>query len=207
MATIDLFDMKKNKVGVIDLDNSVFNADIKEYLIHDAIRVQLTNRRAGTVSVKTRSEVAGSGKKPFRQKGTGGARQGCRRAPQYPGGGVAFGPQKKTYDLAMNKKAHKAAMKSCLSYLFKENKFTVLDALTLDSISTKAFASFLSLFSLSKSLIVVDELDRNIDLSSRNVMNIKLLKPEGLNVYDLMKYKSVVFTESAMRKVEGALQS
>ncbi|MRR06875.1 MAG: 50S ribosomal protein L4, partial [Deltaproteobacteria bacterium] len=113
MATIDLFDMKRNKIGVIDLDNSVFDAEIKEYLIHDAIRVQLANRRAGTVSVKTRSEVAGSGKKPFRQKGTGGARQGCRRAPQYPGGGVAFGPQKKNYDLSMNKKAHKAAMKSC----------------------------------------------------------------------------------------------
>jgi large subunit ribosomal protein L4 len=207
MATIDLFDMKRNKIGVIDLDNSVFNAEIKEYLIHDAIRVQLANRRAGTVSVKTRSEVAGSGKKPFRQKGTGGARQGCRRAPQYPGGGVAFGPQKKNYDLSMNKKAHKAALKSCLSYLFKENKFTVLNSLTLDTISTKTFASFLTLFEQTKSLIVVDELERNVDLSSRNVMNIKLMKPEGLNVYDLMKYKNVIFTESAMRKVEGALQS
>jgi large subunit ribosomal protein L4 len=207
MATIDLFDMKRNKIGVIDLDNSVFNAEIKEYLIHDAIRVQLANRRAGTVSVKTRSEVAGSGKKPFRQKGTGGARQGCRRAPQYPGGGVAFGPQKKNYDLSMNKKAHKAALKSCLSYLFKENKFTVLNSLTLDTISTKTFASFLSLFEQTKSLIVVDELERNVDLSSRNVMNVKLMKPEGLNVYDLMKYKNVIFTESAMRKVEGALQS
>ncbi len=198
--------MKKNKVGVIDLDNSVFDAEIKEYLIHDAIRVQLTNRRAGTVSVKTRSQVSGGGKKPFRQKGTGQARQGCSRAPQYPGGGVAFGPQKKTYDLSMNKKAHKAALKSCLSYLFKEKKFTVLDALTLETISTKAFASFLDLFALSKSLIVVDDFDRNLELSSRNVMNVKLLSPEGLNVYDLMKYKNVVFTESAMRKVEGALQ-
>ncbi|MDD2318699.1 MAG: 50S ribosomal protein L4 [Geobacteraceae bacterium] len=207
MATIDLFDMKKNKIGVIDLNDSVFNAEIKEYLIHDAIRVQLTNRRAGTVSVKTRSQVAGSGKKPFRQKGTGGARQGCRRAPQYPGGGVAFGPQKKDYNLSMNKKAHKAAMKSCLSYLFKENKFTVLDSLTLDTISTKTFASFLSLFSQNKSLIVLDTMDKNIELSSRNIMNVKLLQPEGLNVYDLMKYKNVIFTESAMRKVEGALQS
>jgi len=207
MATIDLLDMKRNKVGVMDLDDSVFSAEIKEYLIHDAIRVQLANRRAGTVSVKTRSEVAGSGKKPFRQKGTGGARQGCRRAPQYPGGGVAFGPQKKNYDLSMNKKAHKAAMKSCLSYLFKENKFTVLNSLTLDTISTKTFASFLSLFEQTKSLIVVDELERNVDLSSRNVMNVKLMKAEGLNVYDLMKYKNVIFTESAMRKVEGALQS
>lgn len=207
MATIDLFDMKKNKIGVIDLNDSVFNAEIKEYLIHDAIRVQLTNRRAGTVSVKTRSQVAGSGKKPFRQKGTGGARQGCRRAPQYPGGGVAFGPQKKDYNLSMNKKAHKAAMKSCLSYLFKENKFTVLDSLTLDTISTKTFVSFLSLFSQNKSLIVLDTMDKNIELSSRNIMNVKLLQPEGLNVYDLMKYKNVIFTESAMRKVEGALQS
>lgn len=207
MATIDLFDMKKNKIGVVELDDSVFNTEIKEYLIHDAIRVQLTNRRAGTVSVKNRSAVAGSGKKPFRQKGTGQARQGCRRAPQYPGGGVAFGPQKKDYNLSMNKKAHKAAMKSCLSYLFKENKFTVLNALTVDAVSTKAFASFLDLFSLEKSLIVVDEIENNIELSSRNIMNVKLLQPEGLNIYDLMKYKNVVITESAMRKVEGAFQS
>lgn len=207
MATIDLFDMKKNKIGAVDLDDSVFNAEIKEYLIHDAIRVQLTNRRAGTVSVKNRSAVAGSGKKPFRQKGTGQARQGCRRAPQYPGGGVAFGPQKKDYSLSMNKKAHRSAMKSCLSYLFKENKFTVLDKLTVETVSTKTFASFLDLFDLKKSLIIVDEIERNVELSSRNIMNIKLMQPEGLNIYDLMKYKNVVITESAMRKVEGAFQS
>ncbi len=207
MATFDLFDMKKNKIGVVELDDSVFNTEIKEYLIHDAIRVQLTNRRSGTVSVKNRAAVAGSGKKPFRQKGTGQARQGCSRAPQYPGGGVAFGPQKKNYNLSMNKKAHKAAMKSCLSYLYKENKFTVLDALKVDSISTKEFASFLTLFSHDKSLVVVDEIDMNVELSARNIMNVKLLNPDGLNVYDLMKYKNVIITESAMRKVEGALQS
>ena len=107
MAIVDVFDIKKNKVGELELSDAVFNTDVKEYLIHEAVKVQLANRRAGTVSVKNRSEVSGSGKKPFKQKGTGGARQGCKRAPQYPGGGVAFGPQPKTYNLRMNKKARR----------------------------------------------------------------------------------------------------
>lgn len=207
MATIDVFDMKKNKVGALDLADSVFNADVKEYLIHEAVRVQLTNRRAGTVAVKNRAQVAGGGKKPFKQKGTGQARQGCSRAPQYPGGGVAFGPQKKDYHLSMNKKAHKAAMRSVLSYLLKENKLTVLKAWEIDTISTSAFVSVLNAFALRKTLVIVDEQNDILELSARNVRDVKLLKAEGLNVYDMMNYKNVVFTEAAVRKVEGALQS
>ena len=121
MAKLDVFDITHKKVGEIDLSDSVFNDEVREYLIHEAVKIQLANRRAGTVGVKNRSAVAGSGKKPFKQKGTGQARQGCRRAPQYPGGGVAFGPQAKTYNLSMNKKARKAAMRSALSLLFQNN--------------------------------------------------------------------------------------
>src|SRR5512136_238870 len=139
MAIVDVFDISKNKVGELELSDAVFNADVKEYLIHEAVKVQLANRRAGTVAVKNRSAVAGSGKKPFKQKGTGSARQGCKRAPQYPGGGVAFGPQPKTYSLSMNKKARKAALRSALSFLFKENKMTVVNAFDLKNISTKGF--------------------------------------------------------------------
>lgn len=206
MATIDVFDMQKNKVGALDLSESVFNADVKEYLIHEAVRVQLTNRRAGTVAVKNRSQVAGGGKKPFKQKGTGQARQGCSRAPQYPGGGVAFGPQQKDYNLSMNKKAHKAAMRSVLSYLLKENKLTVLKSWEISAISTSSFVSVLNTFALRKTLVIIDEQNDILELSSRNVKDVKLLKAEGLNVYDMMNYKNVVFTEAAVRKVEGALQ-
>jgi len=206
MATIDVFDMQKNKVGALDLSESVFNADVKEYLIHEAVRVQLTNRRAGTVAVKNRSQVAGGGKKPFKQKGTGQARQGCSRAPQYPGGGVAFGPQQKDYNLSMNKKAHKAAMRSVLSYLLKENKLTVLKSWELSAISTSSFVSVLNTFALRKTLVIIDEQNDILELSARNVKDVKLLKAEGLNVYDMMNYKNVVFTEAAVRKVEGALQ-
>lgn len=191
----------------MDLSDTVFGAEIKEHLIHEAIRVQLTNRRAGTVAVKNRSQVAGSGKKPFKQKGTGQARQGCSRAPQYPGGGVAFGPQQKEYNLSMNKKAHKSAMKSVLSFLFKENKLTVLKSWELGKISTRGFVDVLNAFSLQKTLVVIDEQNQMLELSARNVKDVKVLKAEGLNVYDMMNYKNVVFTESAVRKVEGALQS
>ncbi len=207
MATIDVFDMGNNKIGSMDLSDTVFGAEIKEHLIHEAIRVQLTNRRAGTVAVKNRSQVAGSGKKPFKQKGTGQARQGCSRAPQYPGGGVAFGPQQKEYNLSMNKKAHKSAMKSVLSFLFKENKLTVLKSWELGKISTRGFVDVLNAFSLQKTLVVIDEQNQMLELSARNVKDVKVLKAEGLNVYDMMNYKNVVFTESAVRKVEGALQS
>jgi large subunit ribosomal protein L4 len=207
MATIDIFDLGKNRVGEMEISDSVFNSEIKEYLIHEALKVQLANRRAGTVAVKNRAMVAGSGKKPFRQKGTGQARQGCKRAPQYPGGGVAFGPQPKDYAVGMNKKARKAAIRSALSYLFKENKLTVVNAFELDKISTKGFVGTLNGFSVAKTLVVVEGSNRNLELSARNVKDVKLLKPEGLNVFDIMKYKNIIFTQDAVRKVEGALQS
>jgi len=207
MAKLDIFDITNKKVGEIELSDSVFNDEVKEYLIHEAVKIQLANRRAGTVAVKNRAAVAGSGKKPFKQKGTGQARQGCRRAPQYPGGGVAFGPQAKTYDLSMNKKARKAAMRSALSLMFKNNKLTVLDNINLDNVSTKNFVGILNSFALDKTLVITEAANTNLELSARNVKNVKVLKSEGLNIFDIMKYQSVIFTENAVRKVEGALQS
>jgi large subunit ribosomal protein L4 len=206
MAIVDVFDIRKNKVGELELSDTVFNADVKEYLIHEAVKVQLANRRAGTVAVKNRSAVAGSGKKPFKQKGTGGARQGCKRAPQYPGGGVAFGPQPKTYNLRMNKKARRAALCSALSMLFRENKLTVVNNLDLDAISTKGFVNVLDAFELNKTLVIADA-GRNLELSARNVRDVKLLKPEALNIFDLMKFQNLMLTQDAVRKMEGALQS
>ena len=206
MATIDVYNIAKQKVGEMELNDAVFNGEVKEYLIHEAVKIQLANRRAGTVAVKNRSAVSGSGKKPFKQKGTGQARQGCRRAPQYPGGGVAFGPQPKTYSLAMNKKARKAALRSTLSMLYKGNKLTVMDALNLEAISTKGFAGVLKSFDLAKTLVVIEGENRNLELSARNIKDVKVLKSERLNIFDMMKYRNIVFTQEAVRQVEGVLQ-
>ncbi|MSM41496.1 MAG: 50S ribosomal protein L4 [Geobacter sp.] len=207
MATIAVYDMQRNKVSDLEISDVVFNADVKEYLIHEAVKIQLANRRAGTVASKNRSEVAGSGKKPFRQKGTGGARQGCKRAPQYPGGGVAFGPQPKTYSLSMNKKARKAALRSAFSMLFKDNKLTVMDSLQLGSISTKSFSGVLDRFELSRALLIVEGDNRELELSARNIKDVKVIRAEGLNIFDMMKYQNVILTRDAVAKVEGALQS
>ena len=206
MAIVDVYDINKKIVGKLELSDAVFDVDVKEYLIHEAVKVQLANRRAGTVAVKNRSAVSGSGKKPFKQKGTGGARQGCKRAPQYPGGGVAFGPQPKTYNLRMNKKARRAAICSALTLLFRENKLTVLNNLDLDAISTKGFVNVLDTFDLSKALIIADA-GRNLELSARNVRDIKLSKPEALTIFDLMKFQNLMVTKDAVFKMEGALQS
>src|SRR5512146_385889 len=207
MATIDVYDIRKKKVGEMELSDIIFNGEVKEYLIHEALKVQLANRRAGTVAVKNRAAVSGGGKKPYRQKGTGQARQGCIRAPHYPGGGVAFGPRPKVYNLGMNKKARKAALRSALSLLFKDNKLTVVDNLELAKISTKDFVGVLNEFAIAKTLVIVDGANRNLELSARNVKEVKVLNSDGLNVHDIMKYQSIIFTQEAVRKVEGALQS
>lgn len=206
MPTIALYNMNKEQVGEIALNDQVFSVEVKEPLIHQALKVQLANRRAGTVKTKTRGEVSGGGKKPFKQKGTGNARQGCSRAPQYPGGGTVFGPQPKTYNLAINKKARKAALCSLLSMQLKSEKITVLDRLDFAKISAKDFAGFMKKFDLERSLIITEEPSTNLLLSSRNVPYVKLLKADGLNVYDMLKYQHIFMTENAVRLVEGALQ-
>ncbi|MRS05544.1 50S ribosomal protein L4, partial [bacterium] len=151
--------------------------------------------------------VSGGGKKPYKQKGTGQARQGCIRAPHYVGGGVAFGPQAKTYSLSMNKKARKAAVRSALSMLYKENKLSVLDGFELPAISTKGFVGVLNAFDVTKTLVVVDGSNVNLELSARNVKDVKVLKAEHLNVFDIVKFNNIILTQSAVRKIEGALQS
>ncbi len=206
MPTIALYNMNREKVGEVTLDEQIFAAEVKEPLIHQALKVQLANRRAGTVKTKTRAEVSGGGKKPFKQKGTGNARQGCSRAPQYPGGGTVFGPQPKTYNLGINKKARKAALRSLLSLQLKSEKITVLDQIEFAKISTRDFAGFMKKFDLERSLIITEEPSTNLALSSRNVPYVKLLKADGLNVFDVLKYQNIVMTEGAVRLVEGALQ-
>jgi large subunit ribosomal protein L4 len=206
MPSITLYNMTRQQVGEIQLSDDVFGAEVKEHLMHQALRIQLANRRAGTVAVKNRSAVSGGGKKPFKQKGTGNARQGCSRAPQYPGGGVAFGPQQKEYNLSMNKKARNAAIRSALSMQLKNDRITVVDKLVFDSISTKGFVDFLKRFDLEKSLIVTDEVNHNLMLSARNVPHIKLLKHDALNIHDMLKYKHIIFTQGSVQTVEGVLQ-
>jgi large subunit ribosomal protein L4 len=206
MPSIAVFNMDRQQVGEVELSDEIFNAEVKEHLMHLALRIQLANRRAGTVKVKTRSEVSGGGKKPFKQKGTGGARQGCVRAPHYPGGGVAFGPKPKEYNLSMNKKARNAAIRSALSFQYKNNRITVLDKLDFDKISTKGFVGFIKRFEIEKSLIITDDLTNNLQLSCRNVPHIKLLKQDALNIHDMLKYKNIIITKGAVQSVEGALQ-
>jgi len=206
MPSIAVYNMNNQQVGEVQLSDAVFGTEIKEHLMHLALRIQLANRRAGTVKTKTRSEVAGSGKKPFKQKGTGGARQGCVRAPQYPGGGVAFGPRPKEYSLSMNKKARKSAICSALSFQYKSNRVTIMDKLDFETISTKEFVGFMKRFDIDRSLIITDDLTNNLHLSSRNVPNIKLLKHDALNIFDILKYKNLIITQGALQSVEGALQ-
>lgn len=205
MPSIAVFNMDRQQVGEVELSDEIFNAEVKEHLMHLALRIQLANRRAGTVKTKTRSEVAGGGKKPFKQKGTGGARQGCIRAPHYPGGGLAFGPRPKEYNLSMNKKARNAAIRSALSFQYKNNRITVLDKLDFDKISTKGFVGFIKRFEIEKSLIITDDLTNNLQLSCRNVPHIKLLKQDALNIHDMLKYKNIIITKGAVQSVEGAL--
>lgn len=205
MARIAVYDINKNQVSEREIADTVFNDDVKGYLIHDMVRYQLAARRQGTADSKTRSEVAGGGKKPYKQKGTGNARQGCVRAPHYVGGGAAFGPTPRDYNFKLNRKVKKAALRSALSVRYKEEKMTVLNAIELDKISTKGFAEVLKRFEIANVLIVIDGNNPNVELSARNLPQVKVLRAEGVNVYDVMKYRNLVLTEGAVSQLEGAL--
>lgn len=207
MAKITVYDVQKNAVGERELAEKVFNDDVRGYLIHDMVRYQLAKRRQGTAKTKGRSEVAGGGKKPYRQKGTGNARQGTVRAPQFVGGGTVFGPVPRDYSFKLNRKVKKAALRSALSARYKDEKLTVLNALTLEKISTKGFAEFLKRFELNSALVVIEESDPTVELSARNIPGVKVLRAEGVNVYDIMKYPNLVLTEGAVNQLEGALAS
>ncbi len=206
MATVPVYDINKNKVSDLELADDIFNTDVKGYLIHDVVRYQLAARRQGTAKTKSRSEVRGGGKKPYRQKGTGNARQGTIRAPHFVGGGTAFGPQPRDYSFKLNRKVRKAAVCSALSVRFKENKLTVLDQINLEKISTKSFVDLLKRFDLESALVVIEEANPAVELSARNLPSVKVLRAEGINVYDLMKHQSLVLTQGAVAQLEGALE-
>lgn len=205
MAKIAVYDINKNQVSERELVDDIFNTDVRGYLIHDMVRYQLAARRQGTASTKTRSEVSGGGKKPYKQKGTGNARQGCVRAPHYVGGGAAFGPSPRDYTFKLNRKVKKAALKSALSVRFKEEKMTVLNALEVEKVSTKGFVEILTRFGISNALVVIEGDNQAVMLSARNLPNVKVLRADGVNVYDLMKYRNLVLTEGAVEHLEGAL--
>jgi large subunit ribosomal protein L4 len=205
MAKIAVYDINKKQVAERELADDVFNTDVRSYLIHDMVRYQLAARRQGTADSKTRSEVRGGGKKPYKQKGTGNARQGCIRAPHYVGGGTAFGPHPRDYDFKLNRKVKKAALKSAISVRFKQEKLTVLNALELEKISTKGLVEILNRFDLANALVVIDGANPAVELSARNLPQVKVLRAEGVNVYDVMKYRNLVLTEGAVSQLEGAL--
>lgn len=206
MATVTIFDLDKKQVGEREIADAVFNTEVKSYLLHDMVRYQLAARRQGTAACKTRSQVAGGGKKPYKQKGTGNARQGTVSAPHFVGGGVAFGPQVRSYKFKLNSKVKKSALCSALSTRFQNEKLTVLNEISLAKISTKDFADVMKRFELEGTLVVIDKPDTNVELSARNLKNVKVLRAEGVNVYDVLKYPNLVMTDAAMTAIEGALE-
>jgi large subunit ribosomal protein L4 len=205
MAKIAVYDIENKKVSERELDEAVFNTDVKGYLIHDMVRYQLAARRSGNACTKNRSAVSGGGKKLYRQKGTGNARQGTNRAPHFVGGGAAFGPQPRDYSFKLNRKVKKAALRCALSARYKDEKIAVLDRFDLEKIGTKGFVEVLKRFELENVLIVLDGENPNVELSARNVPHVKVLRVDGVNVYDVMKHKNLVLTEGAVAQLEGAL--
>lgn len=205
MAKIAVYDMNRKQVTERELVDSVFNTEVKEYLLHDMVRYQLAARRQGTAKTKGRGEVRGGGKKPYRQKGTGNARQGTVTAPNHVGGGVVFGPSPRDYSFKLNRKVKQSAMRSALSARFKSECLTVVNAFDLEKISTKGFVEVLDRFELKKALIVIDGDDVKVELSARNLPFVKVLRADGVNVYDILKYPNLVMTESAVDRIEGAL--
>ncbi len=205
MATVSIYDQDKKQVGERELAETVFNTEVKEYLLHDMVRYQLAARRQGSATTKNRSAVKGGSKKPYRQKGTGNARQGTIRAPHYVGGGVAFGPSSRDYTFKLNRKVKKAALCSALSTRFQSDKLIVVKDLTMDKISSKAFAGLIERFEIGGALIVIDQADNNVELSARNLRHVKVLRAEGVNVYDILKYPNLILTDAAVNEIEGAL--
>ena len=202
MASVSVYNMEGAQVSTIELSDSIFAVPVNEHLIHQAVVAQLANKRQGTQSAKTRSEVSGGGRKPWRQKGTGHARQGSTRAPQWKGGGVVFAPVPRDYSVSMNKKEKRAALKSALTSRVQAEKLIVLDELKLNEIKTKEFAKVLDAFKLDKALVVLDSVDMNVILSARNIPSVKTTQVNTLNTYDVMKYDTVVVTKKAVSDIE-----
>lgn len=202
MANVTVYNMEGNAVGEIELNDVVFGVEINEHLVHMAVVQQLANDRQGTQKAKTRGEVSGGGRKPWRQKGTGHARQGSTRSPQWKGGGVVFAPTPREYSFKLNKKEKRAALKSALTSRVNEKKFFVIDELTLDAPKTKAFDAVLKALNLNKALVVLDEIDDNVILSARNIPDVKTAQVNSINVFDILKYDSMLITKSAVEAIE-----
>ena len=202
MANVTVFNMEGKEVGTIELNDAVFGVEINEHLVHMAVVNQLANNRQGTQKAKTRSEVSGGGRKPWRQKGTGHARQGSTRAPQWTGGGMVFAPVPRDYSFKMNKKEKRAALKSALTSRVQANKLIVLDQLTMDAPKTKAMQNVLNSLNVNKALVVTKENDANVVLSARNIPDVKTALVNTINVYDVMKYNTVVLTKDAVAAIE-----
>ena len=202
MANVTVYNMEGNEVGTMELNDAVFGVEINEHLVHLAVVRQLANNRQGTQKAKTRSEVSGGGRKPWRQKGTGHARQGSTRAPQWTGGGVVFAPVPRDYSFKMNKREKRAALKSALTSRVEENKFIVIDEINFEEAKTKNFANILKNLDVSKALVVLEDDNKNAELSARNIADVKTAKTNTINVYDILKYNTVITTKAVVAKIE-----
>ena len=202
MANVSVYNMEGNEVGKMELNDAVFGVEINEHLVHMAVVAQLANKRQGTQKAKTRSEVSGGGRTPWRQKGTGHARQGSTRAPQWTGGGIVFAPTPRDYTITLNKKEKRAALKSALTSRVQENKFIVVDELKLDEIKTKKFQNVLNNLKVSKALVVVGDDSDNVVKSAKNIPTVKTAYVNTINVYDILKYNTVVATKTAVANIE-----
>ncbi len=202
MAKVAVYNMEGKEVDKIELNDSIFGVEINEHLVHMAVLQQLANKRQGTQKAKTRSEVRGGGRKPWRQKGTGHARQGSTRSPQWTGGGVVFAPTPRDYSFKLNKKEKRAALKSALTSRVVENKFVVVDELKLDEIKTKKFVEVLKNLNVEKALVILNDMDEKVIASAANIPTVKTTQTNELNVFDVLKYDTVVVTKAAVATIE-----
>ena len=202
MANVSVYDIEGNVVGSMNLNDDIFGVEINEHLLHRSIVTNLANKRQGTQKQKTRAEVRGGGKKPWRQKGTGHARQGSIRAPQWKGGGVVFAAVPRDYSMSLNKKERRAALKSALTNCVKDNNFYVLDDIKFDEIKTKKFQTVLNNLKLDKAFVVLDSNDKNVILSARNINTVKTGSVNEINVYDILKYEKMLVTKKAVENIE-----
>ena len=202
MAKVSVLNMEGSEVGTIELSDAVFGVEVNENLVHQAVVSQLANNRQGTQKAKTRSEVSGGGRKPWRQKGTGHARQGSTRSPQWTGGGVVFAPTPRDYSMKLNKKEKRAALKSALSSRVAENKFIVIDEMNFGEIKTKNFQNMLNNLNVNKALVVLEDGNVNAELSARNIANVKTARTNTINVFDILKYNTVIASKAAVANIE-----
>ena len=202
MAKVSVDNIEGKDVDTIELTDAVFGVEVNEHLVHMAVVNQLANNRQGTQKAKTRSEVSGGGRKPWRQKGTGHARQGSTRSPQWTGGGVVFAPVPRDYSFKMNKKEKRAALKSALTSRVEENKFIVVDELNFDEIKTKKFQAVLNNLNVNKALVVLEDGNKNVEISAKNIPDVKTAHTNTINVYDILKYNTVIATKAVVAAIE-----